>query len=189
MITPSVSSHRRHVLAIVAGAAALAVTCWAAPAAQASTDDTGGTGETPITVEVITSHATNADDTVVAHITVAPDAAFPWHTHNGPVVVDVIDGDMVYQRASDCVERGYRTHDTFVDPGDEIHTAWNTGEDPLVLVATFYTVPTGAALTLPVEDPPAYCDVRDADHLNPGRPRESAEPTVVRERVHPPNRS
>ena len=40
----------------------------------------------------------NADPsrTVVARITVQPGAHFPWHTHPGPVIVNVTEGELVY---------------------------------------------------------------------------------------------
>jgi quercetin dioxygenase-like cupin family protein len=94
-------------------------------------------------------HARRAGRVVVARLTVQPGAAFPWHTHPGPVVVSVTSGELVYQQASDCVERTYRTDRSFLDPGNRVHTAWNPGEEPTVLVATFYDVPKGGQVTLP----------------------------------------
>ena len=56
-------------------------------------------------------HATrvvSTDDpsrTVVARFTLQPGAQFPWHTHLGPVFVNVVQGELVYVEADDCVER------------------------------------------------------------------------------------
>src|SRR5918995_6648962 len=52
----------------------------------------------------------NAEDpsrTVVARFTVQPGAQFPWHTHRGPVVVNVTEGELVYVSADNCVESEY----------------------------------------------------------------------------------
>ena len=39
--------------------------------------------------------------TVVARITVQPGAQFPWHTHAGPVIVNVAEGALVFVGADD----------------------------------------------------------------------------------------
>ncbi|WP_278235769.1 cupin domain-containing protein [Isoptericola sp. AK164] len=147
--------------------------------ANATTDDGA---PPPIAVEVLAGHAGFPDDVgvtftrklsgerrevirvrdaghlVVARITVQPGARFPWHTHPGPVVVSVVEGDLVYQQASDCVERGYTTGDAFLDPGTKVHTAWNPADAPTVLVATFSGVPDGGQVTLPTPEQPTSCD-------------------------------
>ena len=85
----------------------------------------------PIAVELLTQRAVFTDDvelqirnkldghatdvsnshdpsrTVVAKITVQPGAQFPWHTHPGPVIVNVAQGELTYVMAHDCVDRPY----------------------------------------------------------------------------------
>lgn len=91
--------------------------------------------------------------TIVARITVPAGAHFPWHTHPGPVVVNVTQGELVYQNASDCVERRYPTDTAFIDPGrGNVHTAWNPTDGTTVLVATFFEVPATGLLTIPAEE-------------------------------------
>ncbi len=142
----------------------------------------------PIAVEVLSRHAAFPDDVsvkvkvklprqradvlnlkdagnvVTARLVIQPGASFPWHTHPGPVIVSVVEGDLVYQQASDCIERSYGPQKAFVDPGTKIHTAWNPGGagQETVLVATFFGVPlnpdgTGGALTLPDPDQSNRC--------------------------------
>lgn len=65
----------------------------------------------------------DAGHVVTARLTMQPGAAFPWHTHPGPVIVTVTQGELTYQQASDCVERVYGLQDAFVDPGPQLHTA------------------------------------------------------------------
>jgi quercetin dioxygenase-like cupin family protein len=104
----------------------------------------------------------NADDpsrTVVARFTVQPGAQFPWHSHRGPVIVNVTSGELVYVVADDCVERGYPAGTAFVDPGHgHVHTAFNPTDDVTVFVATFYEAPAEGPLLIPAQAP-AECTV------------------------------
>lgn len=91
-----------------------------------------------------------------ARITIQPGAAFPWHTHPGPVFATVAQGDVVYVYADDCVERPYAAGELFIDPGfDNIHTAFNPSEtEEAVVVATFLNASegeNGKGLTIPRE--------------------------------------
>lgn len=86
---------------------------------------------------------------VVAKITIQPGAQFPWHTHSGPVVVNVAQGELVYVEASDCIERPYPVGTAFVDPGHgHVHTAFNRTGGVTVLYATFFEVPAQGPLTI-----------------------------------------
>jgi quercetin dioxygenase-like cupin family protein len=176
-------SRRRYGTAMAAGllAAGTAAVLGGASDAQAVQDDPA-----PIAIEVLSKHAAFPDDVsvqvkrklpgqgadvlnlkdaghvVTARLVMQPGAAFPWHTHPGPVIVTVTQGELVYQQASDCVERVYETQDAFVDPGPKTHTAWNPGDGETVLVATFFGVPmnadgTGGAVTIPDPDQSDRC--------------------------------
>jgi hypothetical protein len=93
----------------------------------------------------------DASRTVVVRITVQPGASFPWHTHPGPVFVNVAQGELVYVRAEDCVERSYPMGTAFVDPGigkKTVHTAFNPTDGETVLIATFFGVPETGPLTI-----------------------------------------
>jgi quercetin dioxygenase-like cupin family protein len=132
----------------------------------------------PIAVEVLTQRAEFTDDvelqirnkldghatnvsklsepsrTVVAKITVQPGAQFPWHTHPGPVIVNVAAGELTYIMAHDCVDRAFPAGTAFVDPGrGMVHTAVNRTGEPTVLIATFFEVPETGPLTIPLDDP------------------------------------
>lgn len=92
--------------------------------------------------------------TVVARFTVQPGAQFPWHTHRGPVIVNVIEGELVYVGAEDCVEREYPAGTAFVDPGHgHVHSAFNPTNDETVFVATFFEAPEAGSLLIPAEAP------------------------------------
>jgi hypothetical protein len=110
-------------------------------------------------------HATNVINfedpslTQVVMFTVQPGAMFPWHSHEGSVVVNVTSGELVYVSAMDCVERHYGMNQAFFDPGHgHVHTAFNPGTVPTVLVATFYGLSPTGPLSTPVT-PPSDCVV------------------------------
>ncbi|HSK15385.1 MAG TPA: cupin domain-containing protein [Gaiellaceae bacterium] len=94
--------------------------------------------------------------TVVARFTVQPGAMFPWHTHAGPVVVNVVEGELVYVDAATCTERSYPAGTAFVDPGQgHVHSAFNPTDEPTVFVATFFDAPAAGPLLIPAD--PADC--------------------------------
>lgn len=103
---------------------------------------------------------------VVAEITVQPGAAFPWHTHPGPIFVNVASGELVYVPASDCRERHYLVGNVFVDPGrGNVHTAYNASDEVTVLIATFFEVPEEGPLTITEGvEAPEGCDVQVSAH-------------------------
>lgn len=134
----------------------------------------------PIQVELLTPRSTFPDDvrgqfrmhvegrgtevvnmpdlsrTVVAKITAQPGARFPWHTHDGPVVVNVAQGELTYVSASDCVGREYAAGKAFVDPGHgHVHTAFNSSDGVTVFYSTSFEVPAAGPLTILA--PPADC--------------------------------
>lgn len=140
-------------------------------------------GQPPIAVELLTDRAVFTDDidlqlkvkldgtatnvinskdpsrTVVARVTVQPGAQFPWHTHPGPVIVNVTQGELVYVAANDCVERPYPAGTAFVDPGrGNVHTAFNATSGETVLLVTFFEAGLGGPLTITAGvEAPADC--------------------------------
>lgn len=105
---------------------------------------------------------------VVAEITVQPGARFPWHTHPGPIFVNVASGELAYIPASDCQERHYPAGNVFVDPGrGNAHTAYNASEEVTVLIATFFEVPEEGPLTITEGvTAPEGCDVAVGAHAH-----------------------
>ena len=94
--------------------------------------------------------------TVVVRYTVQPGAQFPWHSHAGPVFVNLISGELTYIEADTCVETTYTSGQAFVDPGQgHVHSAINRGTTPTVFVATFYAAPAEGSLLIPAE--PGNC--------------------------------
>lgn len=97
-------------------------------------------------------NARDPSRTVVARFTVQPGAQFPWHTHHGPVIVNVTEGELVYVASDDCIERAYSAGTAFVDAGHgHVHTAFNATDDVTVFVATFFEAPAEGPLLIPAE--------------------------------------
>ena len=90
--------------------------------------------------------------TAVVRFTLQPGSRFPWHSHDGPVVVNVISGALAYIDADTCAEHTYSAGEAFVDPGQgHVHTAYNPGTVPTVLMGTFFDAPAAGSLLVPAE--------------------------------------
>jgi len=85
---------------------------------------------------------------VVARITVQPGARFPLHTHPGPVLVTVADGELTYVDEHTCVERVYPAGTAFLDAGSDVHSAYGSGPGVTTLIATFFAAPASGPLTI-----------------------------------------
>jgi quercetin dioxygenase-like cupin family protein len=62
----------------------------------------------------------------VQHIQLAPNGATPWHTHPGPVIVDVVRGKVTYEDAhhEECRRASYEAGEGFFDSGfGHVHRA------------------------------------------------------------------
>jgi quercetin dioxygenase-like cupin family protein len=87
--------------------------------------------------------------TVTAKITIQPGAVFPWHTHSGPVLVNVAQGELVYVSSETCTERTYQAGEAFVDPGHgHVHSAFNRTLGETILYATFLQAAASGPLTI-----------------------------------------
>jgi quercetin dioxygenase-like cupin family protein len=96
----------------------------------------------------------DASRTATVKFTVQPGARFPWHTHAGPVVVNVAQGELVYIESDDCGEHGYKAGQAFVDSGHgHVHSAYNPGATPTVFYATFFEAPAEGPLSIPASAP------------------------------------
>ena len=85
----------------------------------------------------------------VARITVQPGTQFPWHTHPGPVLVTVTQGELVYVMADGCMQHTYAAGSAFVDPGrGNVHTAFNPTDVETVIIATFTEMTADGPLTM-----------------------------------------
>jgi quercetin dioxygenase-like cupin family protein len=111
--------------------------------------------------ERVVVNAKDPSRTAVVKFTVDPGAQFPWHTHPGPVIVNITQGELVYVGADDCVERSYPAGTAFVDPGHgHVHTAFNPSTTtPTVFYATFFEAPPPPTSLLIAAPEPEDCEV------------------------------
>ena len=90
--------------------------------------------------------------TVDVRYTVQPGARFPWHSHYGPVIVNIISGSLTYIASGTCDETTYLPGQAFVDAGHgHVHSAYNPGTEPTVFIATFFEAPETGALLIPAD--------------------------------------
>ena len=92
----------------------------------------------------IVSNAPDAGEVAIQEVTIGPGGTTGWHSHPGPVVVVVKQGTLTYVRADGgvCTSTPYSAGTAFVDPGQgHAHTAFNLGNENLVLIATYFDVP------------------------------------------------
>jgi quercetin dioxygenase-like cupin family protein len=91
----------------------------------------------------------DAGEVVVAKVTFEPGGTSGWHTHPGPAIVNVIEGDLDVTNASDCVTRDYEAGDAWLDPGQgNVHNATNpSAKKRTVAYVTFFGVPEGEPAT------------------------------------------
>ena len=91
----------------------------------------------------------NLSKVVTAKITVQPGTTFPWHTHAGPVLVTIVQGELVYISSEGCTERTYGPGQAFVDSGHgHVHSATNRTAGETIFYATFLQVAATGPLTL-----------------------------------------
>lgn len=97
-------------------------------------------------------HVDDPSRTVDVKYTVQPGAQFPWHSHAGPVLVNIISGALTYRPAGTCHDRTFTGGQAFVDPGHgHVHTAFNPGTEPTVFIATFFEAPAEGPLLIPAD--------------------------------------
>jgi quercetin dioxygenase-like cupin family protein len=113
-------------------------------------------------------NARDASRLVTARITIQPGAMFPWHTHPGPVLINIAEGTFTYVNADDCVPRVYPAGTALVDPGyGNVHTAFNDTDDVIVVIATFLDAPDQGPLTITDGiEAPEDCDIEVGEHAH-----------------------
>jgi quercetin dioxygenase-like cupin family protein len=106
---------------------------------------------------IVSNLPADASSVVVAKVTWDPEGTSGWHTHPGPVIVSVAEGEVELINERDCIARTYTAGEAFIDPGQgNVHVASNPSTtDIAVAYATFLGVPDGAPATVWV--PPVDC--------------------------------
>jgi quercetin dioxygenase-like cupin family protein len=120
-----------------------------------------------------------ASNTMTVEVTWQADGTSGWHTHPGPVIVNVTEGQVIVTNANDCRPRTYGPGQAFVDPGQgNVHIASNaSGTDQAKAVATFFGVPAGSPATIMA--PPAIRPAQDASSSKVSGPSGSSTSSEV----------
>ncbi len=116
---------------------------------------------------------------VVAEFIVEPGQKFPWHTHPGPVLINIAEADddaFVFTFVEDCQERTYSGGEALIDPGGEnvttggsnVHTARNDGDTDIRVVAVILGADAEDPLTIPIEPDEAAALDEKCDVVTPG---------------------
>ena len=103
------------------------------------------------------TNVTNARETVVQRIVIGPGGNTGWHSHPGPVVVLIKEGQMSFYDSEDptCTVRTYSAGQSFIDRGQgDVHIARNESTSQrLELWATYFDVPPGGAFRIDAPNP------------------------------------
>ena len=103
----------------------------------------------PIVIEM-----DDASDVIVAEATWTEGARSGWHQHPGMSVVHMVEGEIEFTMADDCVTRTYSAGDAWVDPG-AVHTA--DSETGARAYVTFLGIPEGEPATAEIDPEDVDC--------------------------------
>jgi hypothetical protein len=96
-----------------------------------------------------------AFDMAVQTISFPPGSASGWHTHPGPVFIQVMSGTMTFYQSDDptCSPQVRTQGEGFLDLGEHPHIAVNKTNAPAQNVVVYFA-PPGAALKIMATEPP-----------------------------------
>jgi hypothetical protein len=96
-------------------------------------------------------------DIAVPSITFQPGTSSGWHSHPGPVFIQVVSGTMTFYMSDDpqCTPIVRTAGQGYVDLGDHAHIARNEASAPAQNIVTYFA-PPGAALRID-EPRPGNC--------------------------------
>jgi len=98
----------------------------------------------------------NAQDTVMQQVVIAPGGYTGWHTHPGPVLVLVKAGALTLYSGEDptCTGRTYTAGQAFVDRGQgHVHIGRNEGSENLEIWSAYFDVPPGQPFRIDAPSP------------------------------------
>ena len=101
-------------------------------------------------------HVTDAQDTVMQQIVIAPGGTTGWHSHPGPAVALVKSGELTVYSSEDatCTGHTFVAGQGFVDSGQgHVHNARNLGNTPTEVWVTYFDVPPDESVRIDAPDP------------------------------------
>ena len=145
-------------------AATLAVTALGGLAAVVHGDPSGlsvtpislATLDGPVRLDTagIEMQTRGARDSLMARLEFGANGTTGWHTHPGPVIVEVASGTLTlrFPTRTGCKEQSYGPGSGFIETGGQIHEA-TAGSEPVVVYATFLAKPGTTSYLVPAEKP------------------------------------
>jgi quercetin dioxygenase-like cupin family protein len=126
--------------AVAAGVVGAATHAWATAPSGFATENisTGSFPDIDIKTGDLKVKAKGPSDVYVVRNTVAPGGSSGWHTHPGPSLITVVEGEATFYDGDDptCAPHKYTKGQGVIDPGDgHVHILRNEGTVPLVTVA------------------------------------------------------
>ena len=102
----------------------------------------------------IEMHTRGARDALMAKLEFAAHGTTGWHTHPGPVLVQVASGTLTLRHPTrtGCASDTFGPGTGFIEPGDLVHEAV-AGDEPVVVYATFLAKPGTTNYLVPVAEP------------------------------------
>jgi quercetin dioxygenase-like cupin family protein len=98
-------------------------------------------------------------NTIAARTATTPGGQSGWHTHPGPSLIMVTEGEVTAYEGDDptCTPRVYKKGEGFIDPGDgHVHLLRNETTSPAETVA-FQIIPRGAVRRIDILPAPGNC--------------------------------
>lgn len=98
----------------------------------------------------------NAQDSVMQQIVFAAGGHTGWHSHPGPALVLVTEGELTLYSSDDptCTGRTYTAGQAFIDPGQgHVHMGRASQTQSTVVWVTYFDVPPGSGVRIDVPDP------------------------------------
>jgi quercetin dioxygenase-like cupin family protein len=95
-----------------------------------------------------------ARDSLMARLEFGANGTTGWHTHPGPVIVEVASGQLTLRFATrtGCSTQTFGPGQGFIETGGQIHEA-TAGSEPVVVYATFLAKPGTTNYLVPAEKP------------------------------------
>ena len=107
----------------------------------------------------------NAKDTVIQQITFTAGGHTGWHSHPGPALVLVTQGELTLYSADDptCTGRSYSAGQAFIDPGQgHVHIGRASQTENTVVWVTYFDVPQEVVFEsrLRIQEPASFNKLR-----------------------------
>jgi hypothetical protein len=101
-------------------------------------------------------HVAHAADTVMQQIVIGPGGHTGWHSHPGPAIALVKNGELTLYSSDDptCTGRTFGAGQGFVDSGQgHVHIARNLTSQNTEVWVTYLDVPPGGSVRIDAPDP------------------------------------